>query len=151
MILARLASVPGRWIVAGLALHALAAALFLSSTLSSNPERARKPADAARPAPDGRRETGLVPAAPQETARRQPAREPSPQRALEERVQQATTALVQALDTSAYEDQRWLETVREHARALGADARPMLEALLADGEGPVALHVAASELLAALP
>lgn len=159
MIFTRMASVPGRWIVAGIALHVLAAALFLSNTLSSNPVRGR-PTATARPGPMEERPVAehavpLAPAAPPQAtpgaAPRQPAPEVRAQAELEALVERATTTLVQALDTPEYENESWLEAVRAQAHTLGAEARPVLEALLANDEHPVEVHIAASELLAALP
>ncbi len=158
MVRTRFAAVPGRWILAGLAAHALAAGLFLTNTLSSNPNEA--PAEAPRraasleaaphaPAPrDPARETTTT---SKPAARRESAPEARAEAALEARVQSTTAALVQTFAAQAYADESWLAEVREQAHALGAEAVPVLEAVLADDSRSVEEHVVASELLAALP
>jgi hypothetical protein len=147
--------VPARWIAAGVALHAVAAGLFLASALSTDAVRTRnagRNAAALELAPEapGVAVTGSASHATPLAPARVPAAEVQAEIELEGRVQAATSALVATLATDEYEEARWLAETRALAEALGDEARPMLEAVLADPERPVEEHVAASELLAAL-
>jgi hypothetical protein len=158
MVRTRFAAVPGRWILAGLAAHALAAGLFLTNTLSSNPSEApTEPPELAASLDTAAPDPARTEPAP-ETARtsdpaagRESAPEARAEAALEARVRSTTAALVQTFAAQAYADEGWLAEVREQAHALGAEAVPALEAVLADDSRSVEEHVVASELLAALP
>jgi hypothetical protein len=140
----RPAATKKRWLVLGLALHAVAATVLTTNALCSSAERAAPARAPARAAPS---QTALPDLAGTASAGRS---EDADRKALRARVTGVTEALARALESEDYEDVRWRADVAEEARGLGKDALPALRALLAEEQRSVEEHAAATELVAAL-